>query len=180
MEEFKGRFIWFRDVPAWMAALGTSLLALIAFFTIGPVIENLHLRERNLTLTQKNEELADIIQATEMTKDRLSKEVELLNEQIIVKGDQILHAEERQDILLSSLTQLSGNISEQVQRERNLTSRNDQLIAEIDKLKVRRFEVEQVLKQYEFDITRIERELKETWKANRHFILEQIDTRITA
>ena len=44
------KFAWYRDIPTWIAALGTLALAVIALFTLGPVIENLELRDKNLKL----------------------------------------------------------------------------------------------------------------------------------
>lgn len=69
------KFIWFRDIPTWVAAFGTALIAFIAIITLGPIIENLELREKNIELRDSNRNLKQLINENKSIELQLYKEL---------------------------------------------------------------------------------------------------------
>jgi hypothetical protein len=187
------KFVWFRDLPSWFAAIGAVGLFVIAFVTLGPVIENLQLRERNLELTEKNKQLGEKIRASQDSQRQMNEESELLKREIDARTKRVESLEEREKMLVRALTQITGNISEQVARERKLTRRIDQLGSETKELQTKKNELENKnsrlererarledqLKRAEEELDRVGGELKNTWRVNRRYILEQIATKVT-
>lgn len=70
-----------RDIPIWLAAGGTITLALIALFTLRPVVENLKLRDHNLELSEKNRQLQQKIETSQGRERGLNIELEILDRQ---------------------------------------------------------------------------------------------------
>ena len=200
-------FLWYRDIPVWGAGVGTAALAVIALTTLGPLIENLELRDRNLELAGENRQLQERIKASQKKeheakaelrilnrqREAASQEIEELNRKRETASEEIKHLQGRQDRLLDTLEQISGNISEQTARVGKLRTRLDQLENEArqlrttrNKLEARnkqlegeRVEVQDRLRRAEKELGRVDEELKNTYRVNRRYILEQIATKVT-
>lgn len=186
-------FLWYRDIPIWVAACGTAAIALIALVTLRPVIENLELRDRNLELAEDSRGLQERIKTTQATQRELNVDLRILNRQRDAASEEIKHLRQRQDSLLNTLTLISDNISKQAAREgdlrtrldqledegRQLRTKRDQLEARNSQLQRERAEIQHKLTRAEKEFERVDQELKNTYRLNRRFILEQIQTKVT-
>ena len=188
------RFVWFRDVPIWLAAVGTVGLLIVAVVTLRPVIENLELRERNRELVVDNRLLETQIESSKQTQRQLDAELQILGRRVEVDGADVARLEKREDKLVDALTRITGNISDQVARERALAARQEQLqeqVAELETTKAdlviekRRLEAARVaskakLKAGKAELERRGAELNTALGASRRYILGQITTKIRA
>ncbi len=84
MANAEGRkFLWWQgNAPSWLAAVGTLAVAYIAFVTLGPVIENLEIRDRNRELTTTNKELKSKITDTELALNRATTDLASVNSRV--------------------------------------------------------------------------------------------------
>lgn len=189
------KFLWFRDLPIWggvLGGLGTIALAIIAFHTLGPVVENFQLRDHNSELRKSNKKLQKTIEGSKLEKRQLTGSLEHLKIQIKDAKEQGKNLQKHQNDLMKAIIKISGNVSTQVERERKLTERLEKLQTERQNLQTtkarlkteksrltqERSEIQGKLRQAQGELGRIGEELKNTYQINRRFILQQIKTKI--
>lgn len=185
------RSFQFRDIPIWLSGVGTIAIAAIGFYTLAPVIENLELRERNRELTITNKDLQANIENSKRVQERLNSEIQFLTSNAKTLREEAEKLSKRQDQLTQALTQISGNIGQQVTRERDLTTNIEKLRSQTRELESNRNQLELENKKLQFATQEIERRLKiseaeqkrvasalaETFRRNRRFILTEIVTK---
>ena len=139
------KFIWYRDIPIWIAAIATGVIAYYAIYSFSPLMENLDLRIRNRELTENNKNLEQGIEGIKREKIDLTSEINLLNKQRKAEekifnnlNNENQKLSTRTDKLLNSLTELSGNLGDMFERQRKLDKRNEKLEAETQKLTEKR------------------------------------------
>jgi predicted nucleic acid-binding Zn-ribbon protein len=186
------KFLWYRDLPSWFAGAGTIAIAIIAISTLGPVIENLDLRDRNLELRESNRKLQQEMNDSKSEKRQLKRSLEHLKIQIKDAKKQETQLNKRQNDLLQALIKISGNVSAQVDREGKLSERLKSLQTEAQNLEIKKTQLETenrhlLQERSKFqdkhqraqnELTRISDELQSTYRLNRRFILEQMKTKV--
>ncbi len=195
------KFIWYRDIPIWIAAIASGVIAYYAIYSFSPLVENLDLRNRNRELTENNKNLEQGIEGIRREKINLTSEINLLDKRIKTE-EKILNnlnnenqkLNTRNDKLTKSLTELSGNLGDMFERQRKLDKRNEKLEAETQKLIEKRSKLQirsdklnrqltkmnAKLNDANIELKRIKNERDGMWRLNRRYILEQIKTKVIA
>ncbi len=200
------RFIWWRDLPLWVSILFSllglvisGLLVYIAFHSFSPLVENLEIRDRNMELSEVNSRLEKSISDHELKKRLLDVDYEILSrkikgaeERVTELKEQAKEARIRQDKVIDTLALTTTNINQALEREREISQENKNLRDENKKSVSKGRELEtrinslqdQVVKSkreftfYKVEMIRIQRELQESYRLNRVYILDQFVKKI--
>lgn len=192
---------WYVWLPGWIAGFGTVALAIFAFFTLDPIIENLQIKKQNKQLAEEAKKLVDQRDSQErqlmVTKaNQEAAEARLtgieglmvdLNDQVQQKQEDLKRAEERREKAEqrrekadARLGTLLDQLDKREKERRKLETANTRLAGENERSKQQLETVNKRITGLQTTLSRAQEELDEAYRAQRFYILETIVTKVKA
>ncbi len=157
-------------LPGWLAAIGTLAIAIIGFMTLGPVIENLDLREQNKSLFIKKGILED-------QSKSLNEKISGANQRISLQTNEIESLRRIAGIETENLGAIRTEVTRLRDRQKALFERNAGLTTDAIKLAGQSERLKIEIETLTSQIEKIENQLSVTISLNRRFILEELEKR---
>jgi len=169
------------NLPSWLSAIGTIAIALVAFITLGPVIENLQLREKNKKLEDDLIYVQNQIHQSKQTLEIKKAEAESIKKSLDI-AQQVLNSLNDQNVRLDSAnkklienlevreqerSELKGQIQQLSQEATSLQSDNASFRAHNDLLKN---QITTITNQ----LDKLKLQLTTTKKEQRSYVVETI------